>query len=109
MLEHLEKTKRRERGANLLCLVGFSHNNLRLFLGAPLSPLTTHSPVFFSPVSYACLATLRVDFFKVLRIQQLDLRNGNIRSLTCSVGVAEVTQVNIFSVSPIHVPDSSGS
>jgi hypothetical protein len=30
--------------------------------------------VFFSPVSYACLATLRVGFFKVLRIQQLNSR-----------------------------------
>jgi hypothetical protein len=30
--------------------------------------------VFFSPVSYACLATLRVDFFKVLSVQQLDVQ-----------------------------------
>ena len=26
-------------------------------------PFLPYSPVFFSPVSYACLATLRVDFF----------------------------------------------
>ena len=60
--------------ARILWLDGFPHNKYDLNIGAPLSPLSTHSPVFFSPVSYACLATLRVDFFKVLRIQQLNSR-----------------------------------
>ena len=66
-------------------------------------PSCLHSPVFFSPASYACLATLRVGFFKVLRIQQLDLRNGNIRSLTCSVCVAEVTRGNRISPNPLFM------
>ena len=45
---------------------------------------------FFSPVSYACLATLRVEFLKYWCFS----------TLTCSVCVAEVTQVNSISVSP---------
>jgi hypothetical protein len=50
------------------------------------------------PLSFAFLATLRVDF----------LRNGYFRSLTDSVYVAEVTQVNSISVSPIHAPGFPG-
>jgi len=42
-------------------------------------------------------------------MQQLNLRNGNFRSLTCSVYVAEVTQVNSISVSLIQAPVISGS
>jgi hypothetical protein len=51
-----------------------STTNLASYEALPVSPLCLYSPVFFSPVSYACLATLRVDFFKVLSIQQLNLR-----------------------------------
>jgi hypothetical protein len=63
----------------------------------------------FPPLSFAFLATLRVDFFKVLSFQYLNLRNGYFRSLTYSVCVAEVTQVNSISVSPIHAPGFPGS
>ena len=84
----------------------FSHDNLCLIRGIPVSPiLLCSSP----PLSYACLATLRVDFFKGLSVQLLNLRNGYFRSLTCSVCVAEVTQVNSISVSPIHDPGFPGS
>ena len=86
----------------------FTHNKSCLLRGAPRFPSYLHSPVFFSPVSFACLATLRVDFFKVLSIQYLESRNGYIRSLTCSVCVAEVTRVNIVSVSPIQYPGFPG-
>ena len=60
--------------ACVLWLGGFPHHKDDLNIGAPLSSLSTHSPVFFSPVSYACLATLRVDFFKRLRFQPLDVQ-----------------------------------
>ena len=66
-------------------------------------PSHVHSPVFFSPVSYACLATLRVDFFKGLSIQHLNLRNGYFRSLTCSASVAEVTRGNRISPTPLFM------
>jgi hypothetical protein len=52
----------------------------------------------FSPVSFACLATLRVDFL---------LRCWGVSALTRSVSVAEVTQVNNISVSPIQGTDIS--
>ena len=73
-------------------------------------PLSVYILLYsFPPLSFACLATLRVDFFKVLSIQYLNVRNGYFRSLTCSVCVAEVTQVNSISVSPIHAPGFPGS
>ena len=56
-------------------------------------PSHVHSPVFFSPVSYACLATLRVDF----------LRNGDFRSLTRSMYVAEVTRGYRVSPTPLFM------
>jgi hypothetical protein len=69
-------------GRMFLWLGGFYHNNSCLLRGAPrLSPILLYSSL---PYSYACLATLRVDF----------LRNGYFRSSTRSVCVAEVTQVN---------------
>ena len=81
-------------------IIGKLRDDAECFLPTPNAasyealPVLPYSPVFFSPVSYACLATLRVDFFKRMRVQPLDLRNGNLRSLMCSVIVAEVTQVN---------------
>ena len=53
----------------------------------------------FSPVSYACLATLRVDFL---------LRYCVVSALTRSVFVAEVTQVNKISLTPLFTPIESG-
>ena len=74
-------------------------------LSSPVNALVDLFSCVLLSLSYACLATLRVDFFKVLSIQYLDVRNGYFRSLTYSVCVAEVTQVNSISVSPIHAPD----
>jgi hypothetical protein len=66
------------------------------FLPQQTLPLKRRSPlpspfscVLLSRCPSACLATLRVDFFKVLMMQYLIYRNGYFRSLTRSVGVAE--------------------
>ena len=69
-------------GRRLLWLDGYCHNNSCLLRGAPRLPSILLCSSL--PLSSVCLATLRVDF----------LRNGDFRSLTRSVGVAEVTRVN---------------
>ena len=87
----------------------FATTTMASYEALPGSPLVCILLCSSLPLSYACLATLRVDFFKVLRIQQPHLRNGYFRSLTCSVCVAEVTQVNSIAVSPIHAPGFPGA
>jgi hypothetical protein len=88
---------------------GFVHTiKLASYEALPGSPFCLYSPVFFSPV-VLCLPSDAVRrFFKVLSIQYLNVKNGDIRSLTYSVGVAEVTRVNSISVSPIHAPGFPG-
>jgi hypothetical protein len=57
---------------SLLACVVFPTTKITLLWRSPLSPVFVFS-CFFSPVSYARLATLRVDLsYKVLRFQYLD-------------------------------------
>ena len=86
-----------------LWLGGFLHNKSCLLRGAPRTPLVCILLCSSLPLSYACLATLRVDFFKGLRVQSLAVRNGVVRSLTRSVFVAEVTRRYKVSPTPLFM------
>ena len=84
-----------------------STTNLASYEALPVSLLVCillcSSPPFPMLAQRRCASV----FFKVLNFQYLTVRNGYLRSLTCSVCVAEVTRVNIISVSPI--PTKSGA
>src|SRR5688572_29015815 len=75
--------------------------SLPLTRRSPFPSLSAFSCVLLSRYPFACLATLRVDFFKVLRIQQLNVRYEQFSTLTCSVCVAEVTRGYRISPTPL--------
>ena len=52
----------------------FPTTNLASYEALPVSPLVCIFLCSSLPLSFACLATLRVDFFKRLRIQLLNVR-----------------------------------